>query len=58
MNKRIKKKKRKQKEALLNLIAFSEKTYEWSVKCSLSVAEFAAAVQKLADCAGSEYFYY
>ena len=52
MNKRIKKKEWKQREALLNLIAFSKGAYEWSVKCLSSVAELAVAVQKLADCAG------
>lgn len=58
MNKRIKKKKRKQKEALLTLIALSKGVYEWSEKSSSSVAEVADAFQKLADCAGQIYFYY
>lgn len=58
MNKRIKKKKRKQREELLTLIAFSKGVYEWGVKSSSSIAGFADAVQKLADCAGQMYFYY
>ena len=58
MNKRIKKKKRKQRDVLLNLYNIATGTYEWSKKCSSSVAEFSVAVQKLADCAGQMYFYY
>ena len=57
MNKRIKKKKRKQREALLTLIALSKVAYEWIEKSSSSVAEVADAFQKLADCAGQIYFY-
>lgn len=58
MNKRIKKKKRKQQEALLNLFNFVNGTYEWSSKCSSSLAELSIAVQKFADCSNKTYFYY
>ena len=58
MNKRIKKKKRKQREALLNLFNFASGTYEWASKCSSSLAEISIAFQKLADCANKIYFYY
>lgn len=58
MNKRIKKKKRKQREALLKLFDFATGSYEWSAKCSSSVIELSTAFQKLGDCTGHIDLYY
>lgn len=59
MNKRIKKKKQKQKEALLTAITLTKGVYEWCVDCSESVnGLFAVAIQNFVDSMGHVDLYY
>lgn len=58
MNKRIKKNKRKQKEAILNLLSFSRGIYEWGIKSSSSIKELSVAIKKFGDCAGRVELHY
>jgi hypothetical protein len=58
MNDRIKKKKRKQKETILNLLSFSRGIYEWGTKTSSSIKELSVTIEKFRDCAGRVELYY